>query len=75
MATKTQGCSCYDKAAPDEPIFVLRAKDVLAPEVIQVWAHLAEERGVKKEKVAEARLVAIDMAQWAKMHGGSKVPD
>ena len=30
--------NCYAKAADDEPIFVLRAKDALAPDVVRYWA-------------------------------------
>jgi len=28
---------CYAKLAPDEPYFVLRAKDPIAPQLITVW--------------------------------------
>jgi len=31
--------SCLNKAADDEPIFVLRAQDLLAPELIANWAR------------------------------------
>ncbi|MDZ4344116.1 MAG: hypothetical protein U1E51_16980 [Candidatus Binatia bacterium] len=41
MATKKDGVPCYDKAAPDEPLFVLRGQDELAEEVVEYWAHLA----------------------------------
>lgn len=68
MATKAKGCSCYEKAAPDEPIFVLRAKDPLAPLVVRMWAEIAAQRRVNSEKVVEARLCAIDMEGYAKMH-------
>ena len=44
MATKRRGDSCYDKADLDEPIFVLRAKDKLAPNVVRDWADAAENR-------------------------------
>jgi hypothetical protein len=30
-------CSCLEKAAPDEPIFVLRAQDLTAPKVVLNW--------------------------------------
>lgn len=36
MATK-HNCSCLAKAADDAPIFVLRAQDGSAPEVILYW--------------------------------------
>jgi hypothetical protein len=31
--------SCFNRAAPDEPIFVLRANDPLAPDIVREWAR------------------------------------
>jgi len=53
--------SCFNKAAMDEPIFVLRAQDKLAPDVIRIWCILAGFAGVPDEKVTEARQLATDM--------------
>lgn len=65
MATKEQGgSSCYEKAAPDEPVFTLRAQDSLAPEIVREWAFRAQVAGTPADKVAEARKVADDMEQW-----------
>ncbi len=64
MATKNEGVSCYDKAADDEPIFVLRAQDGIAPMVVRMWADMAEYLGVSEEKVEEARLLADQMEEW-----------
>ena len=33
---------CRDKAAADEPLFTLRAQDVLAPETVRHWATQAQ---------------------------------
>lgn len=41
MATKREGVPCYDKAAEDEPLFVLRGQDQFAAETVEYWAHLA----------------------------------
>lgn len=41
MAEKRHGVPCYDKAADNEPLFVLRAQDALAPMVVEYWAELA----------------------------------
>lgn len=71
MATKAEGCPSYDKAADDEPIFVLRAQDRLAPETIDHWVRLARERGVSAEKIAEAERCADAMAEWP----NRKLPD
>jgi hypothetical protein len=55
----------YLKAMPaDEPVFVLRAQDVLAPRTVEFWAEGAEQAGVRSGKVAGARECAVDMAAW-----------
>jgi hypothetical protein len=74
MATKSEGDSCYKKAGMDEPIFVLRATDRLAPGMVEAWADEAEEQGVPEVKVSEARHLALRMREWQAVHG-SKRPD
>lgn len=57
--------SCLNKAAADEPVFVLRAKDPLAPDIIRLWA--AEAQGMHEvEKCNEATQIADDMDAWRK---------
>jgi hypothetical protein len=60
------------KVAADEPIFVLRAQDRFAPEVVRYWCDLAEGIGVSAGKVAEARELAATMERWSGMR---KFPD
>jgi hypothetical protein len=55
---------CFAKAAIDEPLFVLRAQDKLAPIVIRLWAELAAFHGAGLEKVHEAKRLAFEMEQW-----------
>lgn len=31
---------CYDKAAPDEPMFILLARDPIAPYLVTLWANV-----------------------------------
>ncbi len=57
MATKEQGDSCYEKAAPDEPIFVLRAQDFLAPEIVREWAYRAAVDRMEDWQIAHKRKV------------------
>lgn len=57
---------CYAKAAPDEPLFTLRAKDPLAPMLVRLWALRAEKAGAEPEKVTEARACADAMDVWRK---------
>ena len=54
----------YAKAADDEPIFVLRANDPLAAQLVEVWADLAEYSGVELAKCQEAKVCAQEMADW-----------
>lgn len=56
--------SCLNKAADDEPVFVLRGQDMCAPQHVRDWADHAELRGCAPEKVAEARALANAMEQW-----------
>lgn len=56
--------SCLAKVTHDEPIFVLRAQDMLAPELVLEWALRAACHGCSPEKVAEAEACANAMQQW-----------
>jgi hypothetical protein len=60
-----------DNVGPNEPIFVLRAQDEIAPIVIRAWAAIAENRGTPAAKVADARAIADVMEAWPHR----KVPD
>ncbi len=55
---------CYANAAPDEPMFVLLARDPLAPILVRLWADLREHAAGNPSKVFEARDCAIDMEKW-----------
>lgn len=69
--------SCLAKAGDDEPIFVLRAQDRLAPEVVCSWAAAlaaVSPLGWHDRKVRAAHAVALEMEAWAAKNG-SKVPD
>ena len=61
---------CYAAALPDEPMFVLLARDLLAPILVDLWATLRAEHGCKEHdrphehKVAEARQCADNMRTW-----------
>lgn len=57
---------CYESAAPDEPMFVLLARDPLAPILVEQWAALREHFAGNPSKVAEARSCAQDMRDWAR---------
>lgn len=66
MGTKMQpgDYDCYQKAAPDEPLFTLLARDENAPLLVLLWAALAQAQGERPEKVIEARQCAAAMLTW-----------
>lgn len=62
---------CYAKAEPDEPMFVLLARDKLAPALVLAWAMeqkrlIDEGRRPAEEidKVGEAMACAHNMIAW-----------
>lgn len=77
MATKNEpgAFDCYARAAPNEPMFVLLARDASAPARVRDWAHAREDEIMKglrpsadMEQVREARQVAADMMRWRLEH-------
>lgn len=62
---------CSERLVDGEPYFVLRAQDMLAPELVEAWAVEAELNGCPKGKVADARAIAAAMRKWRKR----KMPD
>lgn len=55
---------CYDNAEPDEPMFILLARDLSAPGLVMQWAAYREAQGADPAKVAEARECAAAMRRW-----------
>ena len=79
MATKLTD-KCLQKVSNEEPIFVLRAQDMLAPGLVRDWALLARARGMKPDgtvslalevKLQEALALADQMEKWPRR----KYPD
>ena len=58
------GEGCLGKAAPDEPVFILRAQDKLAGRLVRIWANWAEDNDCPPAKVKEARELAEAMENW-----------
>lgn len=62
---------CYANLEPDEPYFLLAARDPMAPSLIRSWAMIRQQQvedGIKPAedfaKVAEARQCAAQMELW-----------
>lgn len=58
----------------DEPVFLLRAKDLLAPRVVRKWAALVRMFTGDEALAAAAEQWADVMQAWGRAHG-SKLPD
>lgn len=63
--------SCLNKAADNEPIFVLRAQDISSPVLVDLWAFMAAVAGCSGSKCNEARQLARSMEDWPTL----KYPD
>lgn len=59
-----RGEGCLGKAADDEPVFILRAQDSLAADLVERWAIGARAAGCPNDKVQEAMALAEDMRRW-----------
>jgi hypothetical protein len=65
--------SCWNKAADDEPIFILKASDQLAPALVEEWANRYAQLKTQNvnsmtpeqaRKYEEALQVAMSMEAW-----------
>jgi len=59
--------SCLNKSADDEPLFVLRAKDPIAPIAIRHWVTMSNCYH-QKNKAKEALELAEKMEAWRKQN-------
>lgn len=57
---------CYDNAEPDEPMFVLLARDRFAPALVEAWVALREGADEDSAKLDEAFECAHAMRKWRK---------
>lgn len=67
---------CYAEAKPDEPMFVLLARDPSAALLVRIWCQLRRARKGLTEadsKETEAEHCAVDMERWREDH--KKTPD
>lgn len=64
---------CYANAAPDEPMFILLARDKHAPTLVWLWATLRELDGESEETIGEARACCVEMMEWASDHNRAVV--
>ena len=55
----------------DEPVFILRGQDLLAPSAILYWCWLHEAHGGSAKKRTDAVLAAAELMRWER----KKLPD
>jgi len=79
MGTKLKPArfDCYANALPDEPMFILLARDASASGVVKLWAmerlcEISQGRRPESDRpmVEEARQCAKDMAEWRSTNYG-----
>lgn len=63
-----------NKIAADEPVFLLRAKDELAPGILMTWAEELIFRGGDLKLAKMAQEHAVKMVNWQAING-CKLPD
>ena len=70
---------CYANALPDEPMFILLARDPNAPALVEAWASRREQEigaGTRpitdRPMVTEARQCAENMREWRKANDGKR---
>jgi hypothetical protein len=74
MATKKNPgkFDCYEKAEPDEPMFILLGRDPVAPFLVDLWREIREElKCTEQDRLDEAETCAIVMRVWARGLGKS----
>lgn len=65
--------SCFNRAEPDEPIFVLRSSDPIGPQTVRLWATMAT-LSHSAAKVEEAMMFADEMEKWRNESGYNDAP-
>lgn len=62
------------KIATDEPVFLLRANDVLSSDAVRFYAAIAKDSGL--EEIAKmSHEWANQMDEWRERNGKGKLPD
>lgn len=61
-AERQSKTSCWNKALDDEPVFVLRGKDINAPSAVRHWAKMSTNQS--HETRDEAHAIADEMDSY-----------
>ena len=64
MSTKADVIKYLEKVPDNEPLFLLRAQDSLAMELVELWALRARSAGTPQDKILSAMDCLYDMSCW-----------
>lgn len=53
-----------NKIGKDEPVFLIRASDIAAPQAVEAWANIAKGYGADENIVNTAMNHAAEMREW-----------
>lgn len=60
----------------DEPVFLIRSKDIVGPRIVELWAHNARSEGADDALCDRVLEFAMEMQEYARVHyNGGKAPD
>lgn len=62
------------KIPENEPVFLIRGQDKIAPQVVSIWADLAEIAGAEQNIINAARNHVLKMKEWQNKIN-VKIPD
>jgi len=66
----------WDKIPPDEPIFIIRGKDLISPDTVRQWIEDAERAGVNPNKISRAREHLVGILEFQRLFPERcKIPD
>jgi len=69
MSTKNNPSphGCYERALPDEPMFVLLGRDAAAPFVVLMWCKMRELMFGEQDRatIDDAEKCSVELRDWA----------
>lgn len=74
IAGLDKGRGCLANAHEDEPVFVLRAKDVCFQGAVSRWLEIARRHGVNHDKIEGVERI-LQSAQVWQSKNETKIPD
>lgn len=74
-AVTSAQAALLDRLHDDEPVFIIRAQDILAPQAVAAYAALARKLGLE-HFAQDVEAHAVELMQWQAANASRvKVPD